>query len=377
MKAMLTAILAAHLSCHAHAAGPKEIVLGQSAPLSGSFRELGEAYRNGAQLYFDQVNRQGGIHGYRIKLVTLDDGYTPKRAEANTQDLIERHKALALFGYMFTSTVKSTLPLAAAAGVPYIAPYAGYEELYGRPANPVLFMTRASFGSEMEMLMRHIQTMNLSRVALVRYDSVPGTLLQKEFEEKIGAIGRSPAGVATMKLNSAAAADAVAKIASSPPVAVVLGVSGSDAVAFIRQYGKASKTPVQFLARSLVGGHQLVAELGGESRGIVMTQLAPSPFNGKTRVARDYQKALMTAKNSGQELQPGYVSFEGYIAAKVMVEGLRRAGPNPSRLALMNALESMRDWDAGDFIVNYNAVDHSGSRFVTTTVIGAGGHFIE
>lgn len=377
MKTMLTAILAAHLSAHAHASEPPDIVLGQSAPLSGSFRELGEAYCGGAQLYFDQVNRAGGVHGHKIRLVTLDDGYVAERAEANARELIERHKALALFGHMFSSAVRASLAVATAQGVPYVAPYAGYDELYARPSNRVLFMTRASFGTEMDTLVRHIKAMSLSRVALVRYDSAPGVVLQKEFESKMATIGQAPTVVATMKLNSGEPKEAVARIADLRPAAIVLGVSGSDAVSFIRQYGKATTSPVQFLARSLVGGHQLVAELGEESRGIVMTQLAPSPFNGKTRISREYQAALKAARYAGHQIKPGYVSFEGYIAAKVMVEGLRRAGPNPSRLALIDALETMRDWDAGDFNINYNAIDHAGSRFVTTTVIGAGGHFIE
>ena len=377
MKAMLTAILAAHLSGHAHAAEPSEILLGQSAPLSGSFRELGEAYQGGAAMFFDQVNRHGGVHGQKIRLLTLDDGYTPKRAEANTRELIERNKVLALFGHMFTSTVRASLPVAAAEGVPYVAPYTGYDELYSRPANRVLFMTRASFGAEMDTLMKHIQTMRLAQVALVHYDSAPGMALLQEVKDKLAAIDRKLVVAATVKLNSADTAAAAEAIARSRPAAILLGISGSDAVAFVREYGRKSTMPAQFLARSLVGGHQLVAELGEQSRGIVMTQLAPSPFNGKTRVSREYQAALKAAKLTRKTVTPGYVSFEGYLAAKVMVEGLRRAGPNPSRLALQNALETMRDWDAGDFIINYNAIDHGGSGFVTTTVIGAGGHFIE
>jgi branched-chain amino acid transport system substrate-binding protein len=302
MKAMLAAIFAAHLSGEATAMNRDDIVLGQSAPLSGSFRELGEAYHDGAKLYFDQVNRQGGVHGKRIRLVTLDDGYMPKRAAENTRELIHRHNALALFGHMFTSAVHASLPVATTAEVPYVAPYAGYDELYTQPANHILFMTRASFGAEMTTLMHHIETIGFTKVAPVRYDSLPGVVVQKAFEDSMRTIKRTPIGVATMVLNFENPADAVEKIASLQPAAIMLSVSGGDAVAFIRQYNAINE---------------------------------------------------------------------------VMVEGLRRAGPKASRQSLTNALESMRDWDAGDFVVNYSAINHSGSNFVTTTVIGAGGHFIE
>jgi ABC-type branched-subunit amino acid transport system substrate-binding protein len=369
---------AAHLFFSAHAAEPADIVLGQSAPLSGSFSEMGEAYRDGAQIYFEKINKEGGVNGRRIRLITLDDGYDAKRAQANTTELIEHHQALALFGHMFTNTVFASLPIATAAGVPFVGPYAGNESLYARPANHLLFMTRASYSNELDALLRHVQAMGLSRVALARYDSAGGFALQKDLEEKLKAIKLAPVGVATMQLNSPQSADAVLKIVNMHPQAIILGVSGDDAVAFVQQFNQAAnKVPVQFLARSLIGGHQLAVKLGKESRGIVISQVAPSPFNGETHISREYQAALKTANAAGRKLTASYIGFDGYIAAKVIVEGLRRAGPNPSRPALAKALETMHHWDAGDFIVNYDESDHTGSKFVTVTVIGAGGHFIE
>ena len=151
-----------------------------------------------------------------------------------------------------------------------------------------------------------------------------------------------------------------------------------DAVAFIRQFNQvASAKPIQYLARSLVAGHQLVAELGEESRGIVMSQLVPSPFNGKTRIAREYQAALKAAAPVGIKLVASHVGFEGCIAGKIATEALSRAGANPTRNTFTTALESLHDWDCGDFTIDFSPTGHAGSKFVTVTVIGAGGHFIE
>ena len=361
----------------ASAAEGNDIVLGQSAPLTGSFSELGIAYRDGAQLYFNKINTAGGVNGRRIKLVTIDDGYNAKRAQDNTNELIDRAQATALFGYMFTNTVFASLPIASKAGIPFVAPYAGNDELYTQPANPVLFMTRASYATELATLLRHIQAMGLKRVALMRYESVGGVALQKDLEEKMKVMGLEPIGVATMKLNSLKPEEGVAKLSKLQPAAIVLGVSGGDAVAFVKQFKDASNNlPVQFLARSLIGGHQLVTDLGRAGRGIVISQAAPSPSNGKTRISREYQAALKEVKGPSK-LTASYIGLEGFIAAKVMVEGLRRAGTNLNRKALVTALESMRDFDLGDFTVDYNANSHAGSKFVTVTVIGINGHFLE
>lgn len=310
-------------------------------------------------------------------MITLDDAYSAKRAEANTRQLIEKDNAIALFGHMFTNTVFTSLPIATAARVPYVGPYAGNDELYGRPPNQTLFMTRASYSAELDALVRHIGTMGLKRVALVRYDSIGGVALQKDFEQKMRAINVVPVGFSAIKLNAPADSAAAAFLANLQPAAILLGVSGNDAVAFVRAFNRANNNaPIQFLARSLIGGNQLVADLSNEARGIVIAQTAPSPFNGKTRISREYASALKLGMTDSR-LQASYIGLEGFIAAKVMVEGLRRAGSMPNRQKVAAALESMHDWDAGDFVIDYSANDHGGSKFVTVTVIGPNGHFIE
>lgn len=379
MKSLLAAILTAgkNPSSWAAQAEVREIVLGQSAPLSGSFSELGAAYRDGTLLYFDHVNRAGGVNGNRIRVITLDDGYSPQRAKDNAHQLIERDKVFALFGFMFTNTVKASLPIATAARVPYIAPYAGYDELFSQ-FNPMLFLTRSNFSSESDVLLKHIRAMGIPRIALVRYDSPAGIALEKEISSKASGLNIALTSVGMMKLNSKDPAQAVAKLVDQRPVAVILGVSGADAVAFVRQFNKSAKAlPIQYFARSLIGGHQLISELAGESRGIVMSQLSPSPFTGKTRIAQEYQTVMKEARQRGAGLNANYLSFEGFIAAKVFVEGLRRAGANPTRSSLIAGLESLHQWDCGDFFIDFSPDNHNGSRFVDVTVIGAGGHIID
>ncbi|MBI1771638.1 MAG: ABC transporter substrate-binding protein [Burkholderiales bacterium] len=354
-----------------------DIILGQSAPLTGSFSELGKAYRDGALLYFDKINRQGGVNGHAIKLLTFDDAYVAKQAEDNTRKLIVQHRVLALFGHMFTNTVKVSLPIATTAQVPYVAPYAGNDELYAK-VNPYLFMTRASFSAELDTLIRQFSVMGLKRVALIRYDSQSGAALEKELAGKVQALQLTPLVSTVIPLQSGDFSKNLGVLAQARPDAVVLGVSGKDAVQFIQQFNKAALVkPIQYFARSLIAGHQLVAELGEESRGLVLSQVVPSPFNGKAQIAREYQATLNTTTTAALKTTPSHIALEGFIAAKVMVEALKRTGNKLTRPALLAALESMHDWNCGDFPINFSAGKHNGSSFVTVTVIGAGGHFIE
>ena len=151
------------------AAPTQEILLGQSAPLSSSWGEQASAYRDGALLYFDHINAQGGIHGRRLRLVTLDDGYRPPATLQNTRTLIESEKVFALFNYMLTNSVRAAIPLASEAGVPFISPYAGYGELYDIH-NRHVFTTRASFSDELGAIVRHLTTVGYTRISTVGYN---------------------------------------------------------------------------------------------------------------------------------------------------------------------------------------------------------------
>jgi len=348
----------------------KEILLGQSAPLSGSFAELGKAYRAGAELYFDHVNLKGGVAGRKLKLIVRDDGYKPDLAVANAKALVAEQRVFALTHFMFTGVVKATLPLAAEAKIPFFAPYTGADELYADTGR-YLFLLRASFGDEMSAIVRYATTIGLDRIALVRYDSSAGQALLQDTQERFAAHKRKLTAVGTMELNSARPAGAVAAIAAERPHAVILGVSGADAVAFIRAFELAGPRPV-YLARSLVSSHQLVADLGPLSEGVVVTQLVPSPYRRTLPIVKEY-RALLAAR--GGASVPSFVEFEGFIAARVLVEGLRRAGRDLTRERFVAAIESLSEHDVGGFTVSFAANNHVGSRYVELSMISANGRF--
>jgi ABC-type branched-subunit amino acid transport system substrate-binding protein len=346
-----------------------EIVLGQSAPLSGPFAGMGLDYRNGALLAFDEANAAGGVQGQALRLVTLDDAYDSTRALANAHALIEQHNALCFLNHMFTLTVLASLPVAVRAGVPYLAPYTGHPDLY-RNDQPLLFVTRASFDAEMQKIIGYIGAVGYRRVSLVYYDNKIGPELVRDVRAGLARFQlplRAAIGIPIGGQTDAAAA----AVAASQPDAVILGISGNDAVSFIRHQLKAGQKPVYF-ARSFVGSKQLHEQLGPQCAGVVISQLVPSPFKAATAVARDYRRLLALRDPLAR---PSFVELEGFINARVLLAALRKAGPGATRESLARALSSLGRLDLGGYVVEFDARNHVGSRFVELSMLRGDGTF--
>ncbi len=353
--------------------GEHEIVLGQSASFSGSFASQARSYREGALAYFAAVNDSGGVHGRRLRLVSLDDGYVVERSEANTRRLIDDEKVFALVNYMWTNTVRHSLPLAEQAGVPMIGPYTGYEELYGS-TSPVAFTTRASFSDELQQIVQHLHTIGLTRIGLLHYDSASGRELLADTRRRMQALGLELQAVGTMATGSKAPAAAVDALKDAELQALVIGASGSDAVSFIRAFEQVRRGRTQYYARSLIGTKQLIEELGPLARGVSVSQTAPNPHRSRAGVAVEYRRLLARLDPA---LKPDYIGLEGMIVAKVFVEALRRAGPQPTRARLVRALEGMGEFDVGGYAVRFGPQRHHGSRYVDITLIGADGRIVD
>jgi branched-chain amino acid transport system substrate-binding protein len=350
-----------------------QITLGQSASLSGTFASQAASYRDGALAYFHAVNAQGGVNGHTFKLLTLDDGYVVDRALENTKRLIKDDKVLALFGYTWTNTVKASLAAATAAGVPMIAPYTGYDELY--KSSPALaFTTRASFSDELAQIVTHLHTIGLKRIGLLHYDSASGKELLAETRQRLENSQLTLSGGGVMKAGAKDPGAAVAALATADMQALIVGASGSDAVAFITAFEQVRRSRVQYYARSLIGSKQLVDELGPLAVGVSVSQTAPNPFKNRAPVAVEYRQ-LLHAYNA--KLQPDYIGLEGLIAAKAMVEAVRRAGPHPSRESLVRALEQMKEYDVGGYTLRFGPGKHHGSRYVDITMLSDRGRVLD
>lgn len=347
----------------------KRIVIGQSAAFSGPASELGTEMRSGAMAYFEHINKQGGVHGRRIELVAIDDGYEPERAAANTRKLIQ-DGAFLLFGYVGTPTSNASKPIFTEAQVPFVGPFTGAESLRS-PVNRYIFNVRASYYAETDKIVEQLVNLGLTKIAVFYQNDDYGRAGLAGVERAVKKRKLTISVTGTVERNTIDVAAAVKAIAPTEPQAVVMVSAYKSCAAFIREMKKAKSNP-QFINVSFVGSRALANELGETGRGVGITQVVPFPWNVGLPVVREYQR-LFSAFSGKSEFS--FTSLEGFIAAKVLVEGLRRTGPNLTREHLIATMENF-SFDTGGFAVSYTPDDRSGSHFVELTVITKEGKFL-
>lgn len=339
------------------------IVLGQSAALTGPAAQLGIQMNKGAKIFFDQLNAAGGVNGHTIELRALDDGYEPERCKANTEKLI-RDDVFALIGYVGTPTCVAALPLVNEAKIPFFGPFTGAESLRD-PFSKWVFHLRASYYDETALIVKQLTSLGLKEIAVFYQDDAYGRAGLDGVKRALKPLDLEPAALGTVQRNTVDVAKAVAEIVPRTPDAVVQISAYKSCAAFIREARKAGYGGT-FFNVSFVGTQALADELGREGRGIMVSQVMPFPFSTTTAISREYLDAVAKA---GGDAQPNYSSMEGYLAAKVFTEGLRRAGRGASREALVSALESIQNANFGGFRVDFGAKDHVASHFVEVSML--------
>ncbi len=342
----------------------QDIVLGQSVALSGPASELGREMQFGAQIYFDSINAAGGVRGRKIVLKTLDDGYEPSRAEANTRRLID-DDVLALFGYVGTPTSAASIPLATTAKVPFFGAFTG-AELLRAPFNRYVFNVRASYFDETELIVKQLVAEGLTRIAVFHQNDSYGQAGLAGVERALAARKMTVAMKSTVERNSSDVRNAVDAMVAAKPEAIVMISAYASCAEFIKQ-SKARGLLARYANVSFVGTKSLAKALGPLGSGVMISQVVPSPVSEKYPWVNEYRR-MVTAK--GGELS--YTSLEGFIAARIFVEALKRGGDS-SREALVRAIEGMRDVSLGGFPVFFSADNHSASRFVELTVLNRDG----
>lgn len=345
------------------AAQGRRIVLGQSAAFSGPAAQLGVQMNLGARTYFNALNAEGGVNGNSIELQTLDDGYEPERCKANTEKFI-RDDVFGLFGYVGTPTALAALPLVVDAKIPFFGPFTGAQALR-EPFHKSVFHLRASYYDETALIVRHLTSLGLKKIAVFYQNDAYGKAGLEGVTRALKAQNLAPVALGTVERNTVSVAPAVRDIAAAMPDAVVQIGAYKSCAAFIRGARKAGYGGT-FFNVSFVGTQALADELGREGLGIVVSQVMPFPYSTTTAISREYLDAV---RKAGGDARPNYSSMEGYLAAKVFAEGLKRAGRNPSRDSLVSALESIQNASFGGFSVNFGPKDHVASRFVDLSML--------
>lgn len=346
----------------------KTLLLGQSAALSGPAAQLGLQMNRGAAIFFERLNAEGGINGRTVDLRVLDDGYEPDRCRANTQALIDKEGVFALFGYVGTPTSLAALPVVTAASVPFIAPFTGAEALR-EPFNRQVFHVRASYYDETALIVSQLTALGLKKIAVMRQNDSYGQAGLDGVSRALASHSLEPTAVGLVQRNSVDVAAAVAAIVPTRPDAVVLIGAYKGCAAFIRA-ARAAGYGGSFYNVSFVGAQALADELGKQANGVVVSQVMPFPFSTTTPIAREYGDAV---RRAGNNATANYSSMEGYLGAKVLAEGLRRAGANPTRDSLIAGLESLQRFNVGGYMVDFGPRDHTASSFVELSMLTGDG----
>ena len=351
----------------ARAQSDSKIVLGQSAAFTGPAAQLGIQFYQGAKVCFDQVNAQGGVGKRLIEIRPLDDGYEPDRCAENTRKLLA-DDVFALFGYIGTPTSLAALPLASKDRAPFIAPFTGAMALR-EPFNKYAFHVRASYNDETALIVKQLTSLGLKKIAVFYQNDAYGKAGLDGVTLALGAQNLKTVAQATVERNSVDVAAAVRTLVAAGPDAVVQIGAYKACAAFIREARKAGYGGT-FYNVSFVGTQALADELGKEGAGVVVTQVVPSPYNAARPIAREFVDAV---KAAGKDAQANFSSMEGYIAARLFVDGLRRAGAKPTRESLIAGLESLGSQSLGGFSVSFSSSDHVASSFVELSMLTGDG----
>jgi ABC-type branched-subunit amino acid transport system substrate-binding protein len=349
---------------------PTSILIGQSAAFTGPASELGNEMRAGANAYFRYVNANGGVNGRKIEMRSLDDGYEGDRAAANTKKLIDDGVFL-LFGYVGTPTSNASKPIFTAARVPFVGPFTGAESLRN-PLNRYVFNIRASYFDETEKIVGQMTGQTLGKIAVFYQNDDYGKAGLAGVERAMAKRNLKIVATGTVERNTVDVAAAVQAIGKADAQAVVMICAYKSCAAFIKAMRAAGYSP-QFINVSFVGSKALAKEAGVDGRGVGISQVMPFPWNLSAPIVKEYQQ-LLEAATGKQDYS--FTSLEGFIAAKVLVEGLRRTGADLTRERFIAAMEKMKDVDLGGYTVNFSPTDHNGSKFVELTVIGKDERFL-
>jgi ABC-type branched-subunit amino acid transport system substrate-binding protein len=347
------------------------IMIGQSVSLSGPTGSLGQEMQAGAAAYFKYVNRQGGVNGRTILLKTLDDAYEVDRTVANVKTLIEEDQVFALFGLRGTAHTNAAAKIFTPAQVPLFATFSGARSLR-EPLNRYIFHVRASYSDETDKIFKQLSQLGLNRIGVFYQNDGYGKEGRAAAEQAVKKYGLTIAALGTVEPNSSDAKSAVAAIARIQPQAIVMYASYKASAEFVRGM-RAAQSYAQFMNLSIVGATALAKELGNDARGIGVSQIVPFPWNIGVPIVKEYQTVMKAETGKGEY---SFLTLESYLSARILVEGLRRAGRDLTREKLIAALETMHDVDFSGFRVSFSRTNHEASQFVELTVIGKDGQIL-
>jgi branched-chain amino acid transport system substrate-binding protein len=347
------------------------ILFGQAAAMTGPSSALGLKMRQGILAAFAEVNAKGGVQGRKLELISRDDGYDPDRSALQTFKLIDEDKVFALIGAVGTPTSLVTVPIAKAQNVPMIGPFTGAGFLREPDLNNVVNI-RASYAAEAEAWVKHLtEDRHIKRIAIFYQDDSYGRDGLAGVKLALEKRGMALTAEATYERSTKAVASAMRALKRAEPEAVVMVGTYAPCAEFIKLARQSGFNPA-FVNISFVGAVALAQELGREGEGVIVSQVVPFPWDASIKVVADYQAAQRLLD---PELEPDFVSLEGYLSGRLAAAALEMAGRDPTREGLLRVINEVGQFDIGGYHLTVGRGKHDAAADVFLTLIRGDGTF--
>jgi branched-chain amino acid transport system substrate-binding protein len=338
-------------------------------PMTGPLAASNEEVLQGARLFFDEINRKGGVANRRIALLAADDKGDPKETTRILSDLAARREILTLFAPRTTPSIEAALPIVQENGLPMVAPQTG-GSVITTPVKRYAFAIRATYQNEVQRAIELQHSVGIRRFAFLLTRDAFGKDAKVGADQTMAALKLQPVATQEVDRQKPELPKAIAAILATRPDIILIAAPTKIASDFVNGYIGAGGT-AQFVSLSNTASKEYVTNLGANARGAIVMQVIPSPYNPTTRIAREFVAAAQANK-----LAVSYAAFQGYISAAVLVEGMRRAGRNLTPETLTRALESFKLYDLGDYVLQFDQNTRLGSKFVEASIISTNGRFI-
>lgn len=339
-----------------------EILLGSSLPLEGHASFLGTQTHRGYMCYIQHINANHGIHGRTIRIIAYDDSYDPPKCLANTQRLIVEDQVFALFSYVGTPTTLKILPLVEDARIPLLGMFTGANALR-EPLNRYVMNVRASYYQETGAAIGHlVEDLGIRKIAVFYQYDAYGFDGLTGMELALKGYNLAPIARGSYMRGTLDVEEGLSRIMASEAEAVVMIGTYEPCAKLIRLAHEQGFNPVFYLV-SFVGADELARRLHAfKDITVVMSQVVPPPEGPESPEllgsAAEYNTLL---KRYYPEDKPNFVGLEGYINARVLVEGLRKAGRDLTRKGFIEAIESIRDFPIlPSTTLSFGPDDHQG-----------------
>jgi branched-chain amino acid transport system substrate-binding protein len=347
------------------------ILFGQVAALEGPAQALGQGMRQGLLAAFAEANRAGGVAGRKLELKSADDSYEPQKMIEAIKKMLAEDKVFAIVGPVGTPTANAGQPIATEAKVPFIGPFTGAEFLRN-PYKRYVVNIRTSYFQETEAWIEHLtKDLGITKIAILYQDDTFGLAGLDGVKIAMAKRNMSLVASGTFRRNTTAVKSALLEIMKANPEAVVT-VGPYKPIAEFFKLARQAKMDAVFVAISFVGSDALAQEMGDKGGGVIVSQVVPFPGDTSIPVVASYQVALAALD---PEAKPGFVSLEGYLVGRLVIEALKRVPGEPTREALLDAITSTGAFDLDGIELIYGPGKNQGMDQVFFTILQADGSF--